>query len=562
MGLKSMFTELLGLVRDICVVMVKGEVEEKECLTQNSQNERSFSNTNVHECPRIDSEIISKQNSQKESLTQNSQKEKENLAQKVEKAAAGKVENAEEDKPKMPEMFVRPSQLKKVIEAQWEVRCNATTFSPEVRRKGNERTPYQVMDERLHNSLIWSVQEELPNCYRSLIDCYLHSEEVPMYYPLREYLRSLSAWDGRDRVGEVAARISTDELWMKVFRRWLRGAVKGWLCEEDSVDVFDCQIAPMLISERQGLGKSTFCRTLLPTKLRTYYTDKFDLTAEAQSEKLLGQFALINMDEFDRYSERQMATLKNLMQLTEVRVKRPRSRVFSLMRRTAAFIGTSNLSELLTDPTGSRRFFCQMVEAPISREPIDHAQLYAQVLAELAAGKLTYFTKEEEAEIEEHNRAFYRHSPLAEAFDKSFVVGDGTDASQWLSATEIFETLKRESPRALQGVKIAGMGRQLRRLGVLKKRTARGVFYCVKRVEEKCLTQNPQNLKEDLTQNSQNKKELNENRDFLNTNVHEFTRIDSEIILTQNPQNEREGFTQNSQNVKEVLEHESHELNE
>ena len=142
-----MFTELLGLVRDICVVMVKGEVEEKECLTQNSQNERSFSNTNVHECPRIDSEIISKQNSQKESLTQNSQKEKENLAQKVEKAAAGKVENAEEDKPKMPEMFVRPSQLKKVIEAQWEVRCNATTFSPEVRRKGNERTPYQVMDE-------------------------------------------------------------------------------------------------------------------------------------------------------------------------------------------------------------------------------------------------------------------------------------------------------------------------------------------------------------------------------------------------------------------------------
>ncbi|MDD6775105.1 MAG: VapE family protein [Bacteroidales bacterium] len=426
-------------------------------------------------------------------------------------------------------MFVKPSQAKRVIEAQWEVRFNATTLSPEVRRKGDERRTYQPMDERLHNSLIWSVQEELPNCYRSLVDCYLNSDEVPMYYPLREYLRSLPAWDGRDRVGEVAARISTDELWGKVFRRWLRGAVKGWLCEEDSVEVFDCQIAPMLISERQGLGKSTFCRMLLPAKMRTYYTDKFDLTADAHSEKCLGEFALINMDEFDRYSERQMATLKNLMQLTEVRVKRPRSRVFTLMRRTAAFIGTSNQTELLTDPTGSRRFFCQMVEAPISREPIDHAQLYAQVLAELAAGKLTYFTKEEEAEIEEHNRAFYRHSPLAEAFDKSFVVGDGTDASQWLSATEIFETLKRESPRALQGVKIAGMGRQLRRLGVLKKRTARGVFYCVRRkAEEESLTQNPQ--KENLTQNPQNEKEG----------------------LTQNPQ--KENFTQNPQNKKEFLE--------
>ena len=113
----------------------------------------------------------------------------------------------------------------------------------------------------------------------------------------------------------------------------------------ESADVYDCQIAPLLVSERQGLGKSTFCRMLLPKKLRAYYTDKFDLTSEAHSEKLLVEYALISMDEFDRYSERQMATLKNLMQLTEVRVKPPRSRVYRLMRRMAAFIGTSNMTE-------------------------------------------------------------------------------------------------------------------------------------------------------------------------------------------------------------------------
>ena len=38
-----------------------------------------------------------------------------------------------------------------------------------------------------------------------------------------------------------------------------------------------------------------------------------------------------------------------------------------------------------------------------------------------------------------------------------------------------------KSPRALQGVKIACMGRQLRYLDVPKKRTAKGVFYFVKR---------------------------------------------------------------------------------
>ena len=153
--------------------------------------------------------------------------------------------------------------MKEVIEAQWDVRCNATNFAPEARRKG-EDAPFRVMDERLQNSIIWSVQEIYPNCYRSLVDGYIRSEEVPLYFPLRDYLRALPAWDGRDRVGELAARISSDELWNKVFRRWLRGAVKGWLGEEESADVYDCQIAPLLVSERQGLGKSTFCRMLLP----------------------------------------------------------------------------------------------------------------------------------------------------------------------------------------------------------------------------------------------------------------------------------------------------------
>ena len=34
------------------------------------------------------------------------------------------------------DFYVRPSQVKEVIEAQWDVRCNATNFAPEARRKG------------------------------------------------------------------------------------------------------------------------------------------------------------------------------------------------------------------------------------------------------------------------------------------------------------------------------------------------------------------------------------------------------------------------------------------
>ena len=371
-----------------------------------------------------------------------------------------------------------------IISEHWDLRHNALSNNLEAKPVGLGNEAFESLTERMHNSMVNRVQEVFPLCFRSKIDSYLFSDEVPSFNPLRGYLAELPAWDGTDRIGELAARVSTDALWTRVFRTWLRGAVKGWMQEEGggaSPRVFDCQTAPLLVSERQGLGKSTFCRMLLPECLRMYYSDKFDLSSDSHSEKLLGQFALINMDEFDRYSERQMGVLKNLMQLTDVKMRRPRSRGLSEVRRVAAFIGTSNYSELLADPTGSRRFFCQVVERPIGNAPIDYEQLYAQAVAEIEAGEPTFFSKEEEAEIEAHNRSFYRESPLADAFHKSFDAGGGQQ--EWLSANEIFEILKRESPKALQGVTIARLGKQLRLLGVVKRHTVQGNLYGVCRRE-------------------------------------------------------------------------------
>ncbi|MDD5988215.1 MAG: VapE family protein [Bacteroidales bacterium] len=374
--------------------------------------------------------------------------------------------------------------IREIISGRWDVRHNALSNNLEAKPAGLGNEAFEPLTERMHNSMVNRVQEVFPLCLRSKIDSYLFSDEVPSFNPLRAYLLGLPAWDGTDRIGELAARVSDDALWTRVFRTWLRGAVKGWLQEEDggaAPRVFDCQTAPLLVSERQGLGKSTFCRMLLPECLRIYYSDKFDLSSDSHSEKLLGQFALINMDEFDRYSERQMGVLKNLMQLTDVKMRRPRSRGLSEVRRLAAFIGTSNYSELLADPTGSRRFFCQIVERPIGNALIDHEQLYAQAVAEIGAGKPTFFSKEEEAEIEAHNRTFYRESPLADAFGKSFAAAG--ERQEWLSANEIFEILKQESPKALQGVTIARLGKQLRLRGVAKRHTAQGNLYGVCRRE-------------------------------------------------------------------------------
>ena len=382
---------------------------------------------------------------------------------------------------------VRPEDIREVVEQRWELRYNELDNNVELRPAAEPGADFVPLNERLHNSLVMEVQNRMPLCYRSWVDCYLFSTHVPAYHPLRHYVEHLPAWDGHDYVGDVARQVSADAQWEWVFRRWLRAMVSGWTGGSGDRCVFQNQLAPLLVSERQGLGKSTFCRSLLPPVLRRFYLDKFDINAESHAEKRLGTMALISMDEFDRYSERQMGTLKNLMQLTEVTLRRPHGRSSFIQRRTASFIGTSNFAELLTDPTGSRRFYCQMVTQYVGAVRVPHEQLYAQLLAEIAAGEPVIFSKEEEAQIERHNAQFYRESPLQDTFARIFACAASPDdaSTEWLSAGEIFETMKTHSPKVLQGVTISRMGRTLRRIGLRRTHTEAGNRYAVVRLDRR-----------------------------------------------------------------------------
>ena len=238
-------------------------------------------------------------------------------------------------------------------------------------------------------------------------------------------------------------------------------------------------VAPLLVSTEQGRCKSTFCSIILPEELQRFYIDKFDLTSVSGCEQKLSQFGLINMDEFDRYSVRSMANLKNLMQLKKLTFRKSHRSYYSQLPRIASFIGTSNQKELLTDTTGSRRFLCVEVKGKIDCSRPDYAQLYAQLKAELLAGERFWFTSEEEKEIQEHNRFFYRQSPEQDIFFRCFRLPKEGEEAMLLSPTEIFCRLQKKYPAAFRGSNVVNMGRMLIGLGVERVRTRYGSAYRV-----------------------------------------------------------------------------------
>ena len=120
----------------------------------------------------------------------------------------------------------------------------------------------------------------------------------------------------------------------------------------------------------------------------------------------MSSLLLINLDEFNKISPGiQQGFLKNVIQLSQVKAKRPYASTMEDLPRRASFIATTNMSDILTDPSGCRRFIGVELTSPIKiSHSIDHFQLYAQVMAALSAGERCWFDEAETERVIQHNR--------------------------------------------------------------------------------------------------------------------------------------------------------------
>ena len=353
-------------------------------------------------------------------------------------------------------------------------RFNVLTEQTEFCKKGEK--VFHLVDQRALNTFCMEARKQGVNCWDKDVSRLLLSQQIADFHPFSDYADSLPEWDGVDRVSELARRVSDEVLWVNGFHRWMLAMVAQWMGMEGQ-----CAnaVAPLLVSTEQGRCKSTFCSILLPDELQKFYIDKFDLTSESGCEQKLSLFGLINMDEFDRYSVRSMATLKNLMQLKRLTFRKSHRNYYSQLPRIASFIGTSNQKELLTDTTGSRRFLCVEVKGKIDCTRPDYAQLYAQLKEELQNGERYWFSSEEERDIQMNNRMFYKHSPEEDVFFRCFRLPESGEESVLLSPTEIFCRLQKKFPAAFRGGSPSRMGKVLTSMGVEKVRSKYGISYRV-----------------------------------------------------------------------------------
>ena len=458
----------------------KPSIEAGSTLSQEPSIHNSFMMT-LDAAPYFNSKAVAMKidsHARSQNLTPNTGNNQQMIADS--ETAEAKNDNKKEDKNSVRSNIVS---MMKLLESRYDFRYNTVMKYVEYLPKDKGWYGYRPVEPRVQKRMTLEVQ--LADIRVSIKDVrnFLESDYIKNYNPIDEYLfQCYDKWDGKDHIRALARTVPTaNPHWADWFYTWFLGMVDQW--RGYSHRQYGNSVAPLLIS-KQGYNKSTFCRRLLPPELQWGYSDNLILSEKRQVYQAMAQFMVINLDEFNQISPQvQQGFLKNLIQLPTLKYKPPYGSHVMEFPRLASFIATSNITDILSDPSGNRRFIGVELTGPIdvSVRP-NYQQLFAQALTALRNGEKSYFDAEQVKLIMKNNCQFEVVEPIDQYFQLYFELVDDEKEGEYLTAAEIFDYLKKQIGSSLKVNSLMGFGRKLANMSELKhKRFADGMKYLVKK---------------------------------------------------------------------------------
>lgn len=356
---------------------------------------------------------------------------------------------------------------------RFDFRFNELTNGVEYRSRALPYGKFSLVSDRIMNSMIRAARKEGLDVWDRDVKRFINSADIPDYNPIDFFLKTLPEWDGKDHIRALAATVPVENpgIWQSNFYIWFLGMVAGW---QQKNKMHGNSTLPLLIGE-QACGKSTFCKRILPPELQAYYTDSIDFTKKQEAMLCLTRYLLINIDEFDSVSSSYQSFLKHVIQKPVVNVRKPFETTTKMNRRYSSFVATCNNEDILSDPTGSRRYLCSKITGRVNNESvIDYPQLYAQAVAALNRGETYWFDVEHAKQTTARNQAFNQLTIEENLLLHYFEVPGKEEQGEWMSPTEIFLYIQKESKMKLGNKGLTGFGRILKKHGFIAKRIRTG----------------------------------------------------------------------------------------
>jgi predicted P-loop ATPase len=199
-------------------------------------------------------------------------------------------------------------------------------------------------------------------------------------------------------------RSGAERLWRVCFKKWFVAMVASWMKDE----VVNHQV--LVLIGKQGIYKTTWLERLIPPHLRQYCCKLANSTQLNKDDRLrIAEFGLINMDELDAMSPRELNSIKSVITASDVNERAAYGYTKERRMRLASFCASSNRREFLTDITGNRRwlpFEVESIQNPFFTT-LPYDLMYAQAWALASDPNFSYwFELDEIAVLEQHNEDY------------------------------------------------------------------------------------------------------------------------------------------------------------
>ena len=323
------------------------------------------------------------------------------------------------------------------------------------------------IDDSDINSIFLDSKALFKESSKDLVTSILFSNRIDTYNPLHEFFEEdLHLADDCPNIALLLSSIDSDTPNAdKFITKWLISVVA-------SAYGIHSPLVLIFSGEKQGTGKTHWFRYLLPKELRFLFAES-KMDAGKDDEILMTKKLLILDDEYGGKSKKEEKRLKELTSKEFINVREPYGRVSTDLRRLAVFCGTSNETQILSDPTGNRR------QIPIHINNINHefynqcdkAALWRELYAMFCAGVEYTILKEEIALLNQSTEAFKHSTPEEDLIHKKLEIGDRA-FGEWMSLTDIQQYLIIETK--FNYLNTQRIGSILTALGYQQERKMRG----------------------------------------------------------------------------------------
>lgn len=358
---------------------------------------------------------------------------------------------------------------------QW--RYNVLTDKPEYKDEGRD---WQPMDDRSFDTIISKLRMMGLGIQDKALKSLIGSSDFSSdFNPVEAYLNNLPVWNPEidpdyiheTFIGHMEFKKPEDtEFYDMMFRHYMVGMVMLWLRK-----IKENPTMPVL-SGPHGIGKTYFCRGLLPPELEQYVANVGPSDpVNKDTILMLSEKLLIVCEEFELTSKTKSDMFKYVTSLNKSTVRRSYDRYSEDRIRLASLIGSNNQTAFIYEPEGNRRFVGIELTGMIKLcdKPIDYAGLYAQTMYLIKEHFPPHPNAEEIALIAKHNEAFQRPDDCEEALLTILRKPEEDETPEVVLVGEIQKKLHLDGFHG-PAYSASNIGKTLRRMGIYTHRVRRG----------------------------------------------------------------------------------------